>query len=244
VNHSGIGCHGQGRTIRVGLSLVRGLSVQTQRMVVQQRRGGAYGSLEDFLQRSTTPQAQALLLVSAGACDSLEPGCNRAQLFWKLRTFYRTSRCDSELPLLQDSTPLQLLGAQYRMLGFLSSRHPITLLRPPDSGCPTIRRLRGLVGRSVRFYGWCVTSRTLSTVQGEPMQFVTFEDETGIIEVVLFAPVYRRFSRAVQSREGFCISGRVINDDGAVMVEGSSVVALRDMVMRGEGMKSVCTEAV
>jgi DNA polymerase-3 subunit alpha/error-prone DNA polymerase len=244
VNHSGIGCHGQGRTIRVGLSLVRGLSVQTQRSVVQQRRGGAYGSLDDFLQRSDSSEAQALLLVSAGACDSLEPGSNRAQLFWKLRTFFRNRRCDTQVPSLQPSTPLQLLGAQYRMLGFLSCCHPITLLRPPNSGCPTIRRLRGLVGRSVRFYGWCVTSRTLSTVQGEPMQFVTFEDESGIIEVVLFAPVYRRFSRAVQSREAFCISGRVINDDGAVMVEGSSVVALRELVMGSEGVKSVCSKVM
>ena len=54
---------------------------------------------------------------------------------------------------------------------------------------------------------------------GDPMQFVTFEDETGICETVLFPEPYSKFIRFLMIKEAFFITGKVMEEFGAVSVE-------------------------
>ena len=41
--------------------------------------------------------------------------------------------------------------------------------------------------RRVRLAGWLITGKKIRTRRGEPMEFLTFEDETGITNVLLWA---------------------------------------------------------
>ena len=73
------------------------------------------------------------------------------------------------------------------MLGFLTSIHPITLAFPnPDSPLVKACDMRKHINEVVKIRGWWVTSRTVPTVKGDMMQFITFEDETDLFETVLF----------------------------------------------------------
>ena len=116
------------------------------------------------------------------------------------------------------------------MLGFLTDMHPIILVRPKDR-CDGlfINKIRHHVGERATFFGWCVTSRTLTTIKGQGMQFVTFEDETGIVETVLFPKVYTAFTRRILHQEAFRVWGKVCEDFGSVFVqvEGLAPVAAR-----------------
>ncbi|HEX5679547.1 MAG TPA: OB-fold nucleic acid binding domain-containing protein, partial [Desulfobacterales bacterium] len=72
------------------------------------------------------------------------------------------------------------------------------------------------VGRRVRFAGWLITGKVVETKKGEPMEFLTFEDETGLVETTFFAEAYRRFCHLRDRERPYLLSGKVEEDWGAV----------------------------
>jgi DNA polymerase III alpha subunit len=220
VNESGILFSSNGMNIRVGLCQIKGLSSKAMKGIIDERqRGGRYISPADFLSRTEIDESDAENCVCAGACDSLEPAKNRSQLFWQMRSFYQTGECAAS-PLLKQYSQTELLRAEYAALGFLSACHPITLVKRKN----TIRTVKIAdiqkkhVGKIVVFLGWCVTAKTVLTKYGEPMQFVTFEDETGICETVLFPEAYTRYVRYLISKDAFYVTGKVLEEFGALTV--------------------------
>jgi len=55
------------------------------------------------------------------------------------------------------------------------------------------RDLPKYVGKLVRFAGLLITDKVVHTQHVEPMEFLTFEDETGQVEITFFADTYHRF---------------------------------------------------
>ena len=106
------------------------------------------------------------------------------------------------------------------MLGFLCDRHPMVLYADVLARLKrvTAAELPDHVGRHVRCAGWLITGKVVSTRAGEPMEFLTFEDETGTIETVFFPEAYRRFWRLLHSPGPFMLAGRVEEEFGAVTV--------------------------
>ena len=58
------------------------------------------------------------------------------------------------------------------------------------------------------------------------MEFLTFEDETGIVETTWFPEAYRRFCHMVDRGRPYLLSGRVEQDWGALTltVDGASAL--------------------
>jgi len=102
----------------------------------------------------------------------------------------------------------------------LTSVHPITLAFPhPDLTLIKAYDLRKHINKVVKIRGWWVTSRTVPTIKGDIMEFITFEDETDIFETVLFPDVYVRYSKMFSDRMAFLLTGKVVEDFGAVVLE-------------------------
>jgi DNA polymerase-3 subunit alpha/error-prone DNA polymerase len=79
------------------------------------------------------------------------------------------------------------LRDEWAILGFVVGPRMISLLRPRlPASLITSRELPDHVGRRVRLAGLVATGRHTPTVDGRTMQFVTLEDEWGLIEVTLF----------------------------------------------------------
>ena len=76
--------------------------------------------------------------------------------------------------------------------------------------------LHSFIGRRVRIAGFLITGKVVSTNKGEPMEFVTFEDETGVIECTFFPDAYRRFCHMLDHLRPYLLVGRVEEDFGAV----------------------------
>jgi error-prone DNA polymerase len=207
------------RRIRVGLCQIKGLSENGRKIILLERGAkGPYRDLHDLLHRTQIQESDAETLIYAGACDSLEPDANRAKLFWRMRGFFRTGRnCDA--PELRHYPKRDLLRAEYKMLGFLTSCHPITLIPKKHSNVIPVNQVSRYIDKIVSFYGWCVTAKTVMTHQGDPMQFITFEDEAGICETVLFPDAYARYIRYLMRQEAFYITGKVMEEFGAITVE-------------------------
>ena len=72
------------------------------------------------------------------------------------------------------------------------------------------------IGKKVGFAGWLITGKTVNTKQGDPMKFLTFEDETGIVETVFFPGVYARFCHCLDYGKPYFLFGKIESDWGAI----------------------------
>jgi DNA polymerase-3 subunit alpha/error-prone DNA polymerase len=138
------------------------------------------------------------------------------------------------LPELPEESEIERLRRQYSVLGFLCDRHPIVFY----NGAVEKRRpvkavdIRKHAGKRIRFAGWMITGKTVMTKYGETMKFLTFEDETGIIETVFFPKAYERFCSILEYDKPYIIEGRVDRDDpggtgvGAITISVESAKAL------------------
>jgi len=76
--------------------------------------------------------------------------------------------------------------------------------------------LSHFTGRHVCSAGLLITGKLVHTRHGEPMEFLTFEDETGLVETTFFPKAYRRFCAILETNRPFMLYGKVEEDFGAV----------------------------
>jgi DNA polymerase-3 subunit alpha/error-prone DNA polymerase len=84
-----------------------------------------------------------------------------------------------------------------------------------------------LIGRQVRLAGWLITGKVVSTKNGDPMEFLTFEDQTGIVETTFFPQAYRRFCHMIDHNRPYLLTGKVEEDWGAVTLTVDRVERIR-----------------
>lgn len=96
--------------------------------------------------------------------------------------------------------------------------HPLRVLRPEAtrSGAIPTGELSAHVGRRCRIAGLVAATRRVRTRAGRIMQFVTFEDEDGLVEAVLFPGVYAALADPVTNPGPFLVDGEVAEDHGDV----------------------------
>ena len=236
INDSDKAYTGRDRRVRVGLMQIKGLRDEAVEAIVAARKsGGPFVSFDEFLRRVPIDPSDARLLVRAGAFDGVGFGeraapdlAIRPRLHWRLaeweaKTEGRRSRARSLFP--PDLGPLpsprpyeeaRLLRDEVETLGFLISRHPLTLYRDhllalrrsgiaPVRGCDLARH----AGRRVATLGWLITGKVVSTKDDEPMEFISFEDTTAIYETTFFPRPYERFCRMLATRRPYLLKGRV-----------------------------------
>jgi error-prone DNA polymerase len=120
------------------------------------------------------------------------------------------------------------LRREFTVLGFLCDRHPMELYAGAvqRSGAVRAADVARCVGRRIRFAGWLITGKVVETRQGEPMEFLTFEDETGLVETTFFPGTYRRFCHLLDRERPYLLSGKVEEDWGAVTLTVDRVAAM------------------
>jgi len=231
VNRSRIRWIGQGRELQVGLMAVGQLSAKTAQNIMEERKQGSFNHITDFLDRVRPAAGEARALILCGALDVLHPESSRAALLWELarwRKQHRKPRTRGGLLDVPDKVPapprlppdpeIQRLRREFAVLGFLCSHHPMVLFRSRTHARQVVpaKDLHRQVGRQVRFAGWLLTGKTVRTRRGEPMEFLTFEDETGIVETTFFPAAYRRFCHLIDRGRPYLLSGEVERDFGAL----------------------------
>ncbi|MFQ6099463.1 MAG: OB-fold nucleic acid binding domain-containing protein, partial [Armatimonadota bacterium] len=116
------------------------------------------------------------------------------------------------------------------LMGITTGRHPIFFIRDRlrERGVVEAARLRDFKdGDPIRVAGMVVTRNRPRTRSGQRVVFVTLEDETGVIEVVIFSNVYDRYGHTIYSCPGLLVEGRLSRQgklDVAVLAERISPV--------------------
>jgi error-prone DNA polymerase len=64
------------------------------------------------------------------------------------------------------------------------------------------------------------------TKHGEPMEFLTFEDETAMYDATLFPDAYRRYCHLLTAEKGYVVRGVVEENFGTVTVTIATLESL------------------
>jgi len=113
--------------------------------------------------------------------------------------------------------PRKRRQAEFKYLGTTLDCHPLelwpSLFRRPGLRA---RDLESQVGRRIRLLAWPITAKPVLTSSEEPMEFVSFEDETAIFEAVLFPEAFKSFRHLLFEEGPVWVDGLVEKDRGAI----------------------------
>jgi DNA-directed DNA polymerase III PolC len=198
VNRSAAAFAVEGDAIRVGLDAIATVPAELKAAALAERQArGPYRDLADF-RRRVRPGPEALAaLIRCGALDVM--GLPRPALF--LEADLQDAAGSPDTPSLfpvpcvlsaaswspADYDAERRLHDEWELLGFLLGPPLMSLFRPLlPSGLITSPEVAANLGRTVSIAGVVATGRQARTADGRDMQFVTLEDEGGLVDVTLF----------------------------------------------------------
>ena len=219
---------GKGDTIQVGLMSIKGLSQKIMQRIIDEQEKRPFDHMDDFLGRVRPDQPEAEALIHAGALDSLRIGKERTTLLWDLARWENGRKNRKRPPSLFDDAPppppptlppekeADRLRHEFSVLGFLCDRHPMSLFRYRLNGqrIVTASNLSHYQNRRITVAGWLITGKKVRTKHGDPMEFLTFEDETGLIETTFFPKTYHRYCHMIDTGQPYLLTGKVKQDWG------------------------------
>jgi DNA polymerase III alpha subunit len=71
------------------------------------------------------------------------------------------------------------------------------------------RDLGQYVGQEVTLIGWLLTEKIVSTKKGEPMEFMTLEDQTAMYDATVFSSTYRQYCHLLAPNQAYVVTGLV-----------------------------------
>lgn len=188
--------------VRLGLNRIAQLSTQAAERIVVTRRQHAFDSVDDLAARAELDRADLNALAAAGALKSLAG--NRHQAVWESSGYQpmpkvlKGSRIDEAKLALPAPTEGDDLVADYASLGLTLGRHPIAILRPQLAARgvqPAITLAHYRHGQLARAAGLVTHRQRPGTANGT--LFISLEDDTGMVNVIVWPDVLQRFYDAV-----------------------------------------------
>ena len=227
VNHSqwDHSLEGPDRHLRLGLRIIQGLSREGANRIHQNRPGSGYRSATELRRQAHLNQRDMELLAGANAMPGFTT--NRHQAYWQLLdheqpaalfaqdtpTDYQPDHCS----LLPEPSEGQNVLADYASQGLTLQRHPLALLR--EQGhlrfCLTSEQLKNTkAGIPVQVAGLVTGRQRPGSASG--VTFVTLEDETGNVNVVVWLETARRQRKPL-------LTARLLHVKGVLEREGDIV---------------------
>ncbi|HYH60227.1 MAG TPA: OB-fold nucleic acid binding domain-containing protein, partial [Solirubrobacterales bacterium] len=250
VNASGVECTvepGAGEpAVRFGLGYIKGIAEEEVRALVSERAGGGrYRDLADLASRSGVGRDGLERLAWAGACESVGVAAGgagdegRRTVLWRLGVARGSERSRGRshaqlalplpLPAAPGLRPLdswERIVADYSATGVTLGEHPVEVLRN-ELPAELVRcgELATIADRTpVRIAGMVVARQRPATAKG--IVFMLFEDETGVVNVIVLPPVYERCRLAVRTASFALLTGTLERRENVINVIASSVERL------------------
>jgi DNA-directed DNA polymerase III PolC len=195
-------------TLYMGLEQVKHLSRRTIQNIIHSR---PFYSLEDFLTRAAPKPVEAENLARIGALEgmgkipaileSLKQGWRAGQM-----SLFSSNPFDG-----QDWGLEQKMEAQIQLLGISLDAHPLELLTEQlaEHGVISTSEAAAKPGQHVRVAGVRQVSRRSQTERGERMLFLTIEDMSGVIDIIVQPKLYRWKKQLLTSRSPLLFAGIV-----------------------------------
>lgn len=261
VNRSRASFAASGNTILFGLSGIQHLGDAAVESIIEAReKDGPFTSLSDFLERvdGRTVNARACeSLIKCGALDDL--GANRPQMLEALpqamsnAAMVREDRQSGQISLFGQSEPVhevaykplpdasarEKIDWERQLLGFYVSGHPLDRFKNEMKQCVPLSELEGegrvtLDGKLITVGGIINHVKGMVTKKGAPMGYITLEDFTGEIEVVVFPSAWEKYRELLRNDAAILLSGRVQANERTVHILAERIALLDDVRQRKE----------
>jgi len=207
--------------LRLGLRLVKGLAAEAAQRLVEARRrrdGAAFDSAQQLAEQAQLDRRVLGRLAAAGALAGL--GGHRHRAAWQVAGLETPLpvlpevRIAEGIPLLRSPREGEDIIADYAHTGLTLRRHPIAVLREQLAarGCIDSAQLRAMPdGSTVRTAGLVITRQRPGSAEG--VTFVTLEDESGSVNLIVWRDVAERQRQAL-------IGSRLLGVAGKLQLEG------------------------
>jgi error-prone DNA polymerase len=198
--------------VRLGLSLLRGMKEDAAERIENSRAVRPFKSVHDLARRAQLNRHDLHVLADANALAALAG--NRREALWHSiaavpdKDMLAVAAVQDETPELGAPSEGSEIVADYRSAGLTLGRHPLKLLRPqllanrlmPAS---TLRSYPN--GRLARACGIVTVRQRPGTAKG--VIFVTIEDETGNVNVIVWPGLLEKQRKEVLSASLLAVYG-------------------------------------
>jgi error-prone DNA polymerase len=207
--------------VRLGLAMVKGFSEAGARRIESARARRPFEGPADLARRADLNRRDLNNLAAGGALASLSG--HRHNAHWLAAGYERQPQLLEDAapvettPLLQSPTEGENIVADYGSLGLTLGRHPLALLRRRlrRMRLSTAAELQALPNGARAHAAGIVTCRQRpSTSRG--VVFVTLEDETGYLNVVVW-------NRLVEAQRRELLGSKLLGVEGVMQKEGKVV---------------------
>lgn len=177
--------------VRLGLHMVKGLSLAAAERIVAARTRRRFDNIDDLARRAALDQHELGALARANALLALTG--HRRQAKWEVAGMLPPPALLRDAPIVEAPLILppasegQEIIADYASTGLTLQRHPLALLRPRlrKMNLSTALEMKGFADRKIARTTGIVTMRQRPPTAKGTM-FVTLEDETGITNVIIW----------------------------------------------------------
>jgi len=250
------------KDIRFGLGAVKGVGGGAVEAIVEAReKEGPFQSLHDFCERVDLRRVNKRVveaLIKCGAFDSLqhfraqylaaleeamesgqkvqrEKESGQESLFGTDQIVTQNGHAYGQLPDLEEWPENVLLANEKEAIGFYITGHP--LARHSDaikrfSTCDTAGLSERADKEEVSVCGIVTGIKLLNTRKGDRMAFVTLEDLSGFVEMVVFPETYTASAELLNSEEPLLVKGSVDVGEDACKILVNEVLSLKDVQER------------
>jgi error-prone DNA polymerase len=219
--------------VRLGLTEVQGLGEADAARVVAARAERPFADMADVVRRArlTVPQMEAL--ATAGAFDVF--GIDRRQALWNAGytdtpDLLEGTAVQAPPPTLPGMSDVELTTADLWATRISPTDHPFVHLRPllEREQVRAVQECASLgTGRRIRVAGLITHKQRPYTASG--VTFLNLEDETGMLNVVVFADVWAQHRRVLQNAAGVVVRGIVENVEGATNLRAERIERIESL---------------
>jgi error-prone DNA polymerase len=207
--------------IRLGLRVVKGLSMAGGKRMVNVRSQQKFSSVRDLAQRAQLYAKDLACLASASAFRSF--ASNRYQARWQVAGIEPPTPLSLEsaeaVPLLNSPSEGQNIVADYQHLGLTLGRHPLAVLRHRLNSMRinSANEIHAMQhGQRVRAAGLVITRQRPASAAG--VTFITIEDETGYLNLIVWEKVALRERKALLSAALMSVEGHVQKEGDVIHI--------------------------
>ena len=210
-----------GFAVRMGLRYVKSLGEGEWGRIESARRDQRFSSLADCVRRTRLDEGSLCALAEAGAFESL--GVARRNALWDVRRLIQTRNqsltmsVEEANPGFAPLTDFEEVGWDYRRTAHSARRHPLepmraSLMRQDLPDARTVAMMQN--GEKIRYAGLVICRQRPGTAGG--VVFMTLEDETGFVNVVVWESVFQRYAVLAKTISFLGITGKLQVEDGVV----------------------------
>jgi error-prone DNA polymerase len=219
VNASDWDCTIESTAVRMGLRYVKGMQLADGQRVVEAR---PFSSIEDFVRRARVPERTCASLAEAGALGVLID--QRRDALWQVGGWMR--RRDEPLALggdvngeaqFAELSRFEEINWDYVASDHSTRGHPLGPLRGElrARGWPDARTVaKQRDGQRLDYVGIVICRQQPGTASG--VVFMTLEDETGFVNLVVWARVFEEYALVIRTTSLLGVTGKLQSQEGVV----------------------------